>query len=406
MNNTRRCFARRFAALEIAQRGKGLHSMRIGFLVGALIATALGGVKAAEPADGGVSDFLLRPASQPHYGIPTASAAPQAKATTQESGLPVLSIHGWNKAQDRPSIQLALVLGKTADPAALAPLAIDGVKAVTDWKHAIEMLDQPIVGVPGQIRRKSMALLEFDDQKLLRLMGHDNSLKKPAVFGLDESGVRLVFYVLETWSDASGDFRLELRDLDAAADKFAQPGQLRIWLLDDEKPVWSETIPWPGKQEKVLAPKPAEPATPKFDMAPPRLSPGDGPLAPAAVAPTVPATNLPPLWPSNPVAPPRNSPPPQAVQPPAPLDVKEMSVDQLVDHIDKTWGAGMSSRVRREWQGGTDYFYKSQNPVADRLNVFVRVVKDCYWETSGELHDAFSVLYGKLKQRQTPSAHQ
>jgi hypothetical protein len=83
-----------------------------------------------------------------------------------------------------------------------------------------------------------------------------------------------------------------------------------------------------------------------------------------------------------------------------------MSVDQLVDHIDKTWGAGMSSRVRREWVGGTVYFYKSQNPVADRLNVFVRVVKDCYWETSGELHDAFSVLYGKLKQRQTPRDHQ
>jgi hypothetical protein len=283
--------------------------------------------------------------------------------------------------------------------------------AVATWKHEINMLNQPIQGAPGQIRRTSMELMELGNQKLLRILGQDNSLKKPAAFGIEENGLRLVFFVLDAWTDAHGDFRLGLQDIDRAAEKYAQPGRLRVWLLDDEKPIWSDTVAWPGKQEKLPAAKPVEPVPPKMEVAPPSVLPGMAPSMP--VMPTVPdvsAAHPAPLWPANPASsaiPPSNSRPPQPASPPAPVDVKEMTVDQLVDHIEKTWGAQMSPRVRREWQGGTFYFYKTQNPTADRMNVFVRVVKDCFWETpAGDLHDALSLLYVKLKQRQPRAERQ
>ena len=204
----------------------------------------------------------------------------------------------------------------------------------------------------------------------------------------------------------AGEIRVELQDLGLAIDKYSQPGRLRIWLLDDEKPVWSDTITWPGKQAKVVS-APIETTTPKIDFPPPHIAPSTsaGPVAPSApLAPAakMPTTNPLPVGPVKPIPPPSTSVSPPA-PPPVPRDIKEMSVDQLVDHIEKTWGAQMPPRVRRAWQGGNFYFYKTQNPAADRLSIFMNVVRECYWQTSGDMQQAFLVLYVKLKQRQPPT---
>jgi hypothetical protein len=426
--------------------------MKTRLLVGVVVVIALtapGGVKAADPARGGPDDVLLRPLDAPQVTPPKKGAeptSPQATVTVPDSGLPVLSIRSWKqeaghhdlaqKVLDRPSIQMALVLDKAAEPALLSPLAIDGSSALTTWKHEIEMLDQPIQGVPGQTRKSSMAFLEYGDHKLLRLRAHDNSSGKAAVYGLDETGTRLVFYVLEPWTDLRGDFRVELHDLDVA-NQFCQPGRVRIWLLDDEKPFWSDTIAWPGKQEAKVHVResnaaPANPRIPpEVSGTPAARSPLDG-REPVAGRPAMPTTNIappgnaspnvagptstapavaqpanrlpmtsPPAWPANPA--PAASSNPEPPRPQRPVDIKQMSVDELVDHIEKKWQSQMASSVRRKWQGGIFYFYKTENPPADRLNIFMNVVRDCYWsQSSGELRDAFLVLYVKLKQRHQP----
>jgi hypothetical protein len=226
---------------------------------------------------------------------------------------------------------------------------------------------------------------------------------------------------------------------------------VRIWLLDDEKPLWSDTIPWPGKQEaKLLMDKPnassasplppsdvsgtpaakmptggqtpaagtsttepkgpAQPSgttTSTTNIVPPgNVSPnaaGPTPNGPAVTQPANrPPITQPPAWPANP--PPAANVNPQPPRPQQPVDIKKMSVDQLVDHIEKNWQFQMAPRDRRKWQGGIFYYYKTQNPSADRLSIFMNIVRDCYWnQPPGELRDAFLVLYVKLKQQQ-PSA--
>jgi hypothetical protein len=403
-------------------------------------------------------------------------AAPAVSVERNSIGLPILKIsYPWNR-HTRPSLQIALMKDPQADSGLLEPLAIPGEAAVALWSSQVKRLHQPIFPSSTATVGTTSALLEFDSGKrLLTVRGSDNALKKPAAYGYEEKdGSRAVFYLLEQWLDSRGNFQLDLSDVDLLP-KFAEKGQLRLWLLDREKVVWTQTVAWPGKEtEKAGAksppadplPKKPEPMVDKpkvetttasqpakidrpgnspgtvVDVRPPAspekaspLKPAESeprlsPLPPAKLAPSgaqlaptplatvpAPAAKTPVSTPAGPastsvlgpaasggksvVAKPETSSVASTPKktPSGSPRVEEMNIDELADYIEHRWGETMSAEVRRSWLGGWHNYYRVSNPEPVRRVVFMSLLITCFKaQPSGELRDAFAMLYWKLKR--------
>jgi hypothetical protein len=336
-------------------------------------------------------------------------------------------------------------LDKDVDPASLTPLPLGGAKIAENFQREVESLGKQIPGVANQTRQTCMTLMPYGDdqnQKLLKLWGRNNAMGRAAVYAVDaDLGTAIVIYLLPLWTDDKGVFRVGLSDLDKAP-KFSQAGRLRVWLLDQEKEVASETLTWPGKLTSTPTSTPVtipsgQPSTPQPGLVPPAApgalrvanpvvgDPGQPPAEkPAPVGPKAPVERgkpvvekpLPMTGPALPahaggaastpvgpaVVPPTRpgteSGPLVPQQPSAPLSMKEMNVDQLVDHIDKTWGGDMSLTVHRWWKGALRQYYGSQNPISVRRDVLMITIRSCYEGASqAGLRNALAILYNKLK---------
>ena len=452
--------------------------MQMRWLVGAVVACGVVGGYAT------LSSAQTRTANNPAKPLgsvtPIAAGAAAAVSVDRNSvGLPVLKIsYSWNR-HTWPSLQIALLRDPQADPTSLEPMPLPGEAAVTLWSSQVKRLHQPIFPSSTTTVGTTSALLEFDDGKrLLTVRGSDNALKKPSAYGYEEKdGSRIVIYLLDQWLDSRGNFQLDLSDLDLLP-KFAEKGQLRLWFLDREKVVWSQTVPWPGKEPakaslksppvdqfprkpELIADKPkdgASNASPPARINPPATSPADivdvrppataekvsplkpaereprlspPPLSPPAkLAPSgVPLTPAPlATVPTPPVKPPLASPVRPAPTPlpgpsvsggnssaaksdtssvsptpkktPSPsLKMEEMNIDELADYIEHRWGETMSADVRRSWLGGWHNYYRVSNPEPVRRVVFMSLLVTCFkTQPSGELRDAFALLYWKLKR--------
>ncbi len=361
----------------------------------------------------------------------------------QSNGEPVLLVNcPWRK-YPRPSIQISLVLDEKVDLAALKPLRIDGIFADALWKQQVGSLNKPAHAATHELVKTTTAFIEYNDGKLLKHRARANSQGKASAYALEtQLGTLLVFYQLEPWVDGQGTFRLTLADIDLPS-KFASSGRVKVWLLSEEKVVWSANVAWPGKEPagqrptvgktpeaKPLTPKPLVPksavpksavpksavpksAVPKTkppatapkpvfpkpedkkpvatDVAPkpPVKAPETGPsLSPADMKPSLPATVKP-----TPVK------PPAPVKPKKPTDTRKMTVDELAGHIEKTWGPTMSTSVRKSWVAGWHNYYVAVNPFNVRKAVFMSLLKTCHKEQPpSELRDAFAILYLRLKE--------
>jgi hypothetical protein len=387
---------------------------------------------------------------------------PKISVTSQPKGGPRLSITApWAKYV-QPSVQFALVLDKDVDPASLAPLPLGGANLADSFQRQVDSLGKQIPGLAHQTVNTSMTSIAYGDdqnQKLLWLRGRNNSLGRPAVYAVDaDPSTAIAIYLLSLWTDEKGVFRVELSDLDKAP-KFSQAGRLQVWLLEREKVFYSEIVAWPGKPN----PTPASPPLAGPSGQPPKLDPfatrpsdqgaagGTKPVVPEAgqraaekpapvgpkppadggkpvaektktsptIGPALPAqSGSPPATsaasaPTSPTPPATASRPVVPPQPSVPLAMKEMSVDQLADHIEKTWGGDMSPRVHGMWKRALYQYYQGQNPLSVRRDVLMITIRSCYEDRTSQagLRNALRILYYKLqaesrKERQTPATSQ
>jgi len=241
----------------------------------------------------------------------------------------------------------------------------------------------------------------------------------------EQLGTLLVFYRLEPWSDDQGTFRLTLADIDLPS-KFDSAGRIQVWLLSEEKVVWSADVKWPGKQPagqqptlpKAPEPKPVkpQPVKPKATEPKAKPAPAPDPVVPKA-APTPedkkpavkdvmpkPPVNAPETGPALSPADKKPSLPstvkrPAPVEPKKPVDIRTMTVDELTKHIEQAWGPTMSSSVRKAWAAGWHNYYEVVNPFGVRKAVFMSLLRTCHKEQPpGKLRDAFAILYLRLKE--------
>lgn len=353
------------------------------------------------------------------------------------AGLPVLSITApWN-ALRVASLQVAW-LAADAKTDELRPMPIDPASAVASWKQELAGLGKPLHRDSSQRVTTSVGFLEYEPTKLLRLRGRQNALGVWAVYGVEEpAGTRLVIYQLESWSQRGGVVRIALADLDMAP-RFRQQGQLVVWLLDQTKVVAQASIAWPGDGSKppavVSTPKPLEPPvvvppsrtdveSPRAKTAEPAATAGPAMSPPVAAAPADRAENppapaassvTPPAAPAvivvkpQPLQPakvePQAAPPAQTAETteaaPPRKRMEDMTIDELTDHIERTWGGSMSKAVRKPWVGAWRYYYQVENPDSVRREIFLTLLRTCMKEQAeGDLRDAFGVLASKLRGR-------
>lgn len=250
--------------------------------------------------------------------MPKSGATPVVVVDRNSIGLPVLKItYSWTR-HSRPSIQMTLLTDAQGNIESLQPLPFRGEAALDLWSSQVKRLHQPIFPSSAVTVGTTSALLEYDDGKrLLTVRGSDNALKKPSAYGYDEKdGSRVVFYMLDNWSDVRGNFQVDLSDLDLLP-KYHEAGRLRVWLLDQEKVVWSQTVAWPGKQP--VTPSKKSPANDQVPLSPNRVV--DQPkTGPAISSPLVPKSDVPPSVP--PVVDVRPSSPPEKAPPLKPRDVE------------------------------------------------------------------------------------
>jgi len=383
-----------------------------------------------------------------------------ATVKTDDHGQPILCINVPWRGLANPSIQAALILDPAVDPKTLNPLVIDGQQAVATWKSQAAALNKPAFAEARQVVRTMKDLLETGDQKLLSIFGRNNALGRPASCAVDDDGLRLAFYLLDAWSDQKGAVHVELSDLHwppkaNMAPKFDAPGRLVVWLLDDNKVVWSKVLEWPGKavdKPQPPAPQPAggipggrttnveranDPANLSGRPQPPSQASGGGTVmsgstvsgstggsgttgtasSPGTTATSVRSGQQPaaggggwqprgaasaPAAVNNSVA---NGPPARtASAPDGPLTVEQMSVDQLAEYIERTYGKRMTPAVRQSWEQGWYLYYKVQNSDDIRRSQFMTTLRTCWRDQpSGELRDAIAILFLKLKKLQLTS---
>ena len=343
---------------------------------------------------------------------------PELSVSSAGGGEPVLSVKFPWKQCAQPSLQLAVVTDPKVDPTKLQPMLIDGPAAVALWQTMVGALNKPLHAGTTEVLKTRMDFMAYDAGKTLCVRARTNSLDQPAAFGVDaKDGASTVFYLLDSWTEKNGDLRISQADL-IDVPQFAEKGQLRVSFLDAEKVLWAVTVDWPGK----IAPKPAA------EQPVPAAPPGTGEKPPESlVAPTSPTTEPAGAKPAQPPAaaeqkpaeaeqkpavveqkpaaveqkPAGESQPPQVN--PAKTDIREMSVDELARHIEKTWGPTMNPRVRKQWVGGWANYYQVDNPESVRRDVFMQLIKLCYNDQdSGDLRNAFAMLYQKLKQQRPP----
>lgn len=191
---------------------------------------------------------------------------------------PVLSIrYPWQEFP-RPSLQIAWT-GSDAELAPLQPLVLDGQEVQRVWQIQVDRLDDPVFpGAPEKVK-SSLEFIEPKGRHPITLRAHLNKLGKESAHAIDESAGNLaVFYLLDGWADDSGTLRIALSDLDQAA-KFAMPGKVRVWFFSQEKPIWNETVDWPGgKAAAAVAGTPA--------VAPPGSAPPQAATAPVSPTPS------------------------------------------------------------------------------------------------------------------------
>jgi len=386
---------------------------------------------------------LDKPLDAP-MAIASDTSLSQATVEKAENGDPVLVVRvGW-KDVSRASLQVALAVDPKADLAKLAPISLDGARAQSLWEEQVAAINKPLFPNARDVRKTSTVFMEYNGAQWLRVRSRENSLGRPAAYAVqDKEGTLLVLYLLDRWADDQGAIRIALADLDVAT-KFAQPGQLKIWLLGDGKVVTSVVAAWPGKPGAGVVGQPAEavkpgearpsqpqakpeksssPAVTASDTKktpPPPASPAVKPVAkpaaskpaqattgPATTGPAKPPTavNAPPAVPAT--AKPSSVVPPatssvaaggQAALPPGKQDIQDMSINDLTSYIERTYADQMSQSVRKSWLGGMRNYYHSENPEVVRRDVFMALLRSCWKEQRpGEMRNAFATLYLKLK---------
>jgi hypothetical protein len=382
---------------------------------------------------------------------PAASAVdapkPELSVSSASGGEPILSVMFPWKQYAQPSLQVVIVTDSKVDPTKLQPMTIDGPAALALWKTMVEALNKPLHAGTTEVLKTRTDFMNYEGgKKTLCVRARMNSLEQPSAFGIDKDGLATVFYLLDSWTDKNGDLRISQADLTNAA-QFAEKGQLRVWFLDAEKVQWAVTVDWPGKvAPKPVAEQPAPASLPGNAEKPPESLSGPTvvgsteplakPFQPPAMFEQKPALPVPdqkpavveqkpvdnsstfgpgwrpapkssesPAWPNTTPAPaarpPVESQPPRET--PAKTDLKDMSIDELTQYIEKTWGKTMNPRVRKQWNGGLVNYYHVDNPDSVRRDVFLQLIKLCYNDQdSGDLRNAFAVLYQKLKEHRVP----
>lgn len=227
----------------------------------------------------------LPPAPRVPTNYPGQDPKPYVAVQVSEGGEPFVMVNFPWQNSPRPSVQIVLA----ADDAALAaqqPVALEGATLESLWNDQLRELGLPAV-------RSSARLFEYGQGQLLTIQGEYNALNKPCGYGIDLArGDLLVFYRPDTWAQDNGLFCVGLQDLkDAAA--YQHPGRLRVWVLDQEKVVHTDTVDWPGAAASPTVPETTTPLT-EPDVS---AEPGTPPAAPA------PETSSSPAEPTQPVLP-------------------------------------------------------------------------------------------------------
>ncbi len=187
-------------------------------------------------------------------GASESARAPAATTERNRAGQPVLVVRPPSGQLARPSVQLLLIEETPEDQpdagetkAEATPISLDMPSVLRVWDQEIGKLNKPLYPSSKQLVRSSMQLVEYGDRRLLAIRSGTNSLGKPSAYGVDlRTGRRLVFCRLDDWTDDQGNLRIAIDDVsrNSALDR---AGQLKLWFLDGQEAVWSDSIAWPGK---------------------------------------------------------------------------------------------------------------------------------------------------------------
>ena len=237
--------------------------MRVSFLLCGL-GTVLCLLSSAAAQEGRTAGRLP---PDPAYDAPAPASQSPAEAARvslvrDPGGRQVLIVaYPW-KVHARPSVEVRLLSPGEADDERVQPMYFRWKHMKGDTTAAVYRCQDRCDDAPVR------AAVPVGDEEL-EVLGQRNSLGKPAVAvarwtNTDpkvrlEPGAAAAFPLLDAWSVDEKLLYLDLPD-----DYFAAPGAVRVWLMRDDRVVWSEKLEWPGsgKAAKKRAAKPAPKAEP------------------------------------------------------------------------------------------------------------------------------------------------
>ncbi len=180
--------------------------------------------------------------------------SPDVRILQDHDGDLVLALHRPWKSFSRPSVEVCLLPDSLPATAKIRPMYfvsnyLKG-QVTADLYRSLDQADEVPVRHPFSEKG-----LEFE------IIGNRNSLGKaavcvacrteapaevPAKFATgdpkDAKGLsRATFCLLDHWAVEQESLYLDLPE-----NYFSAPGRLQIWLLRDNRIVWSDTIRWPG----------------------------------------------------------------------------------------------------------------------------------------------------------------
>ncbi len=215
-----------------------------GFLLAGLLAAGVWPVAVRAEAP------QVAPPATPSAGSSAAQQPRHLSLFALESGLPLLVVDYPWKVHAKTSIEVYLVPAGAEPPRRIEPFLFrhrffhGGVLVA-----AYECLDEAA--------RVPTSTTFTQDETDWEILGARNDLGRPAVTVLrrfsakdrtaarGEPGALAVFLFLEHWAVRADRLHLELPESD-----FAGPGTLHVWFLRGEKPLWKETLAWPGRKAR------------------------------------------------------------------------------------------------------------------------------------------------------------
>ncbi len=210
-----------------------------------MILVAAAGLGAGAPAAGQAFDPAYESPATRARRPEDVEAGARVSVFREPTGKTVLVVSYPWEVHTKPSLEVRLLGPEEPDDERIHPMYFRWKHMKGDTTVAVYRTQDQSENAP--VRAVSREAPEFE------ILGARNSLTKPAVcavrwFAHDtesgkkaQPGAGAAFPLLDAWSVNEKTLYLDL-----PGPYFDAAGPLRVWLLRDDRVVWSETLSWPG----------------------------------------------------------------------------------------------------------------------------------------------------------------